>query len=134
MLRNILAVVAGLVAGVVVVSAIELAGWRVFPLPQGVDPMDPEQLKAAIPFLPVGSFIFVIAAHGIGSFAGSAVAISAGRRRARFGWIIGAVFLAMTILNLLMIPSPLWFIAADLATVILAPTAAVKLFARKTAP
>ena len=133
MLRNVLGVIAGIVVGIAVVSAIEFGGHQIYPPPPGIDPMDPEDLKAWLEVMPIGAMVAVLIAHAVGSFAGTSAAVLAAQRRALPGWIVGAVFLAFTVMNLFMIPSPPWFIAADLALVVLAPVLAVRLFSRRAA-
>ena len=49
MLRNILAGIAGVIAGGLAVFALETLGHIIFPLPEGIeiDPMDMESVRAA---------------------------------------------------------------------------------------
>ena len=60
-LRNVLAVVAGLVVGNVVNGFLISISGSVIPLPEGVDPNDMESLKAAMPTFPTKNFIMPFA-------------------------------------------------------------------------
>lgn len=114
-LRNILAVVIGLIAGAVLNSALVTAGPNVIPPPAGVNVSDPESLKASIHLFEPKHFVFPFLAHALGTLAGAAVAfLIAATRRAVFAYIIGAIFLAGGIAVSFMIPAPVWFIFLDL--------------------
>jgi hypothetical protein len=63
MLRNIGAVVVGLIAGNVWNMALIMLNSKVlFPMAEGADPWDPEQLKAYVASLPAHAFLVVLAA------------------------------------------------------------------------
>ena len=70
MLRKILAVVLGVVAGSVFNMAIVTLSNAVYPLPAGLDPNDFEAFKAHVEThgLPTGALIMVLVAHAGGSF------------------------------------------------------------------
>jgi hypothetical protein len=113
--RNILAVIVGLVAGSLVNMGLVTLGPRVIPPPTGVDMSTPEGLQAAMPLLAPRHFVFPFLAHALGTFVGALVACRmAGSRGALFAWVIGVLFLGGGIAACLMIPAPKWFIALDL--------------------
>ena len=65
--------------------------------------------------LPIGAFVFVLAAWAIGSFGGSWLAARlAPRARLVHGLIVGVIFLVAGILNMLMIPHPWWMWAGGI--------------------
>lgn len=109
-MRAVLAVVAGLVTGSVVISIIEWLSHRVYPLPP-LDVNDAVALRAAVATLPLMALVLVVVGWAIGTFAGArtAVAISP---RPRVAWIVGALFLASTAINLYLIPHPTWMAVA----------------------
>ena len=107
--RSVLAVLAGAVVAGVLIAIVEAASSAVYPLPPGIDLHDHEAMRQHIHSLPIGAFVFVLAAWAIGSFGGSWVAARlATRARLVHGLIIGALFLLAGILNMLMIPHPWW--------------------------
>ncbi|GHD66105.1 hypothetical protein GCM10007164_04220 [Luteimonas padinae] len=113
--RNVAAVVAGLVVGSVVNMAIVAAGPALVPPPAGVDTTTAEGLAAGIHLFQPKHFLSPFLAHALGTLAGAFVAfLVAGSRKAAFAWTIGVLFLAGGIAAAVMIPAPAWFIALDL--------------------
>lgn len=114
-LRNVLAVVAGIAAGSVVNMALVTLGPSLVPPPAGVDVTSAEGLAKAMPLLEPRHFVMPFLAHALGTLAGALVAfLVAASHKARFAYAIGAVFLAGGIAASFMIPAPAWFIALDL--------------------
>ena len=130
-MKNVLATIAGFIAASLVVYFIEQLGWKFFPLPETVNPMDPESLKQNIDLIPKGSMIFVIVAHAIGVFCGMVLAGIISKKSLVPSYIVGGLMIIATIANLIMIPSPMWFIIFDLLGVIVAFFAARKLVQAK---
>ncbi|NLC62300.1 MAG: hypothetical protein GX761_13585 [Gammaproteobacteria bacterium] len=114
-IRNVAAVVAGLVAGSVVNMAIVALGPMLVPPPAGVDVSTPEGLAAGIHLFETRHFLSPFLAHALGTFAGALVAwLVAGSRKDVFALMIGLIFLVGGVAAAFMIPAPAWFIAADL--------------------
>jgi hypothetical protein len=106
--RVVLAVLAGLAVGWVVITCIELLNAFVFfPLPPGTDFTNPEALKAAMKDMPAGAFAVVLVAWMLGTLVGVWVAAKIARS-ARPAWVVGAIFLVLTVVNLMSIPHPIW--------------------------
>ena len=115
MVRDIAAVVAGLVVGSVVNMAIVAAGPALVPPPAGVDTTTAEGLAAGIHLFEPRHFLTPFLAHALGTLAGAFVAWHvAGTRKAVSAWAVGALFLAGGVAAAVMIPAPAWFIAIDL--------------------
>lgn len=115
-LRNILAVVAGLVIGSIVnMGLINVSGYAI-PPPAGADLTTTEGLKAAMHLFEPKHFIFPFLAHALGTLVGAAVAaFIAATRKFHLAMINGMVFLAGGISMVFMLPSPVWFDVLDLA-------------------
>ena len=114
-LRNVLAIVAGIVAGSVVNMALVSLGPVLVPPPAGVDMTKAESLAKAMPLLEPRHFVMPFLAHALGTLVGALVAyLVAATYQARFAYAIGAVFLVGGIAASVMIPAPAWFIALDL--------------------
>ena len=114
-IRNILAVLAGMVVGSVVNMGIIMVSGSIIPPPEGVDNTTVEGLKAGIHLFQPKHFLLPFLAHALGTFAGALLtAIIATSRKMLFAMIIGFFFLAGGIGNILMLPSPLWFTLVDL--------------------
>lgn len=114
-LRNALALVAGLLAGGVLNLALIRVGGSVIPPPGGADVTTLEGLRASIHLFAPKHFLFPFLAHAAGTLVGAAVAarIAAGRPRL-LAMVIGLVFLAGGLANVLMLPAPMWFNVLDL--------------------
>ncbi len=74
MLKSLLSVIAGVIAGVVVISLAEGVMGTIYPFPEGTDMNNMEALKAAIALMPAGAFLMVMGGHLIGSMASGMVA------------------------------------------------------------
>ena len=108
--RGVGSVLAGLVAGFVVITCVEAVGSSVYPPPAALDFTDSESVNAYVTHLPLGACLFVLAAWGAGCLLGSwlATRLAAGRRP-RPGVIVGVILLAAGVVNMLMLPHPAWF-------------------------
>ncbi len=114
-IRNILAVVVGFIAGSVVNMSLVMIGPRIIPAPAGVDVSNAESIAASAHLFEPKHFVFPFLAHALGAFAGALVAfLIAASRRTVFAFVIGVLFLAGGIAASFMIPAPAWFIALDL--------------------
>lgn len=115
LLRNLLAVLAGIVIGGVVNSALIALGPSLIPPPAGVDVSSAESLNRSIHLFEPRHFIMPFLAHAVGTLTGALAAyLIAASYRAQIAYVIGAVFLCGGVAASFMIPAPRWFIALDL--------------------
>ena len=113
--RNVLAVLAGLTVGSVVNMGIITISSSVIPPPAGADVKTMEGLKASMHLMEPKHFIMPFLAHALGTFVGALVAaLIAASRKMTFALAIGCVFLIGGIANVFMLPSPMWFNTVDL--------------------
>ncbi len=121
-LRRILAVLAGMVTGFVLVALVESAGHTIYPPPKDLDFTDPAALNAYVRSIPLGALLFVLLAWVVGTFGGAWVAARlAGPQPMLHAGIIGALLLAASVANLIAIPHPVWF---SVSAVVLVPLSA----------
>ena len=114
--RNILAVLAGIVVGSIVNMFIITISSSVIAPPEGVDVTSMEGLKAALPLFEPKHFLMPFLAHALGTLAGAFLAAKiAASYHMRFAMAIGAFFLIGGIANVFTLPSPLWFSVLDVA-------------------
>jgi hypothetical protein len=114
-IRNILAVVLGLVLGAAVNGGIISISSSVIPPPEGTDITTMEGLQAAMPLMQPKHFIMPFLAHAIGTFIGAFLAARLVLKNPlRPAMIIGAMFLLGGIMMVKQLPSPLWFNILDL--------------------
>jgi len=114
--RNILAVVAGLALGSAVNMGIIMISGSIIPPPEGVDNTTMEGLKAGMHLFQPKHFILPFLAHALGTFVGALLAaMIAATHKMKFALSIGIFFLVGGIANVFMLPSPIWFTVMDLA-------------------
>ena len=115
LLRNVLAVIAGLIIGGVVNMVLITISPMIVPLPAGVDPNNTESLSRAMQLFEPRHFIMPFLAHALGTLTGALAAyLIAASYKARFAYVIGILFLCGFIAASFMIPAPAWYIALDL--------------------
>src|SRR3954464_9967396 len=109
-LRNIFAVIIGLVVGATVNMALITVSPHVIPPPAGVDVTDSKSLSASIHLFEPKHFVFPFLAHALGTLAGALLAfLIAASYRSVFAYMVGVAFLAGGIAATFMIPAPAWF-------------------------
>jgi hypothetical protein len=114
-LRNVLALLAGILIGGGVNTALITLGPWLIPPPAGVDVSSAEGLGRAIHLFEPRHFIMPFLAHAIGTLVGALAAyLIAASYKAQMAYVIGAVFLCGGVAASFMIPAPAWFIALDL--------------------
>ncbi len=114
-LRNVLAIIAGIVVGGVVNMALISLSPLLIPPPAGVDVSNPESLSKAIHLFEPHHFVMPFWAHALGTLAGALTAyLAAATYRAQMAYVIGAIFFCGGVAASFMIPAPAWFIALDL--------------------
>ena len=114
-LRNILAIVAGIILGSIVNMAIIMLSSSVIPPPEGVNPSDMESLKASMHLFEPKHFLMPFLAHAFGTLVGAFVAgLIAINHRLKISLVIGFFFILGGIINILLLPSPFWFTITDL--------------------
>lgn len=113
-LRNVLAVIAGLVFGSLVNGAIIMVSGNIIPPPAGLDLTTEEGLKAGMHLMEPKHFIFPFLAHAVGTFVGAYIAARIATKKVIFAMAIGFIFLIGGIWMVLIVPSPIWFTVVDL--------------------
>lgn len=115
LLRVLFAIVLGLVVGSVVNMALITVSGKVIAPPVGADVATMEGLKASMHLFEPKHFLFPFLAHALGALAGAFVAaLLAPNRSLVPPMVVGALFLAGGIANVIMLPSPMWFTLVDL--------------------
>ena len=114
-LRNILAVIAGIIVGGVANYSIITIGGSIVPLPEGVDPSDMENLKESIHQFQPKHFIPIFLAHAVGALLGAFIASKlAVSYQLQLALAVGTFFLLGGIMMVFSLPSPMWFNIVDL--------------------
>ncbi|HYD12816.1 MAG TPA: hypothetical protein VEC11_08205 [Allosphingosinicella sp.] len=105
-MRAFLALLAGLVAGALVMMLVGYVGTSIWPLHVPTDPNDRQALIEGIRTAPAGAQISVLLAWFLGTFAAAAVA-KAISGYAWPGWTIGGI-LAALLAFIFFVPLPVW--------------------------
>lgn len=114
-IRNVLAVVAGLFFGSIINMGILNISHLVIPPPKGIDVTTYEGLLEAIKLFEPKHYIMPFLAHALGTLAGALMAsLIAKKRKLTVSMIVGCFFLVGGLINIVMIPAPIWFILLDL--------------------
>jgi len=112
--RKILAIIGGVIFAGLAVFAVQKLGHQVYPLPENLDMKNMEAMKAYVATLPMGPLLFVLLSYIVGSFAGGWLAAKIARTsQMHVPLTVGGVQLFFGIINLLMIPHPMWFAIAS---------------------
>lgn len=115
MLRNILAVIVGILVGMVVNMALISIGHLLIPLPEGVDVSSMERLAATVHLFGPKDYLVPFVAHSAGPFVGTLVAmLIAVSHKWKIAIGMAVFFLLGGIAANIMIPAPMWYRALDL--------------------
>ena len=115
LLRNVVALLAGVAIGGVVNMALIMLGPSLIPPPAGVDVNDAGSLGRSMHLFEPRHFVMPFLAHAVGTLAGALTAhVIAATHKLPIALAIGVVFLCGGVAASLMIPAPAWFIALDL--------------------
>ncbi len=118
-MKTFLATVAGIIVGVFTIWAMEAIGHLLFPLPAELTPTNLEELKQVVMIMPIKSLLVVIIAQIIGVFSGMYVGFIMQRESLTPLYIIAGLFIFSTVLNLILMPHPTWFMITDLLSILL---------------
>ena len=114
-LKNILAVITGIIVGAIVNMGILWLLADLIPPPEGVNINDLESLKENMSRFEPKHYLSPFLAHALGTLVGAfTCARIAAKHKARMTYIVGAFFLLGGLSNIIMLPSPTWFIVLDL--------------------
>lgn len=113
--RNIAAVLVGIVLGSVVNMGIVNLGPLLIPLPEGSDVSNMEGLRESMKLFTPANFLCPFLAHALGTLVGAfATAKLVASHPMAYALGIGVFFLAGGITMVSLVGGPLWFYAADL--------------------
>ncbi len=121
-LKNVLAVVAGVIIGSMVNMGIIMISGSIIPPPEGGDITTMEGLKSTMHLFEPKHFIFPFLAHALGTLLGAFVAakIAAGKKML-MALLVGLFFLIGGTVNIAMLGGPMWFTALDIIIVAYMP-------------
>jgi hypothetical protein len=111
MLKKVLAVVAGLVAAIVIFMAFEHLKEHLYPLPHGIDRADHRAMSAYEESLPTTALVLMLGGWVIGSFVcGVLIKIIVKSSDRTPAYLAGLFLMAAGIVDIFLLPHPVWFI------------------------
>ncbi len=114
--RNILALITGLVVGGFVNMGIIMISGFIIPPPAGVDVTTMEGLQESMHLFKPINFLMPFLAHALGTLVGALLTtLIATSSQKKWALGVGVFFLMGGIANVVALPSPLWFNIVDLA-------------------
>jgi hypothetical protein len=135
MVRCIVAVICGIIAGGVFNMAVIMLSWAIYRPPEGADMSNPETMKTYIDSLPLPAHLLILVAHDGGALVGGFVAALIARRSALvLGATVGVFFLLGGVINLYLIPRPVWFAIVDVVLYVPCGIIGAKLVPCRTSP
>jgi hypothetical protein len=114
-LKNIIAVVAGLLFGSAANMLTLQIGMALIPPPEGFDMNTPEGLNAAFAVMETKHFISPFLSHALGTLIGAFVAVRiAASHHKIFAYTIAGIFFLGGLYMVIILNAPMWFNLTDL--------------------
>ncbi len=113
--KNVLVFIGAVAVGMIVNMGIIILSPNLIPIPEGINPADPESLKAGMSIMKPINFLMPFLAHALGTLSGAWFAgkfAAAGNMKLAIG--IGFFFLIGGIAAVIQLGAPMWFNATDL--------------------
>lgn len=114
-LRNVVAIIAGFAAGMLVIMIMHALIAMVIPLPAGIDPSNPESFRENVHLFTTTDFVLATVAHALGTLTAAFVAAKiVANNKSMFGLVMGIFFLVFGVMNSIEIGAPGWVTTMDL--------------------
>lgn len=130
MIKKIGIVLLGIIVANVLIFGVQSIGHKIYPPAIDLTTLTPEQWKAYVASLPLGALLMVWVAYLVGSLVSGYMVGKMGKQEfgLKAAYWVGGILSVFGIINLFMIPHPIWF--AILTTITYLP---VCWFGAKTA-
>ena len=100
----------GIVTGIIANMLVLQIGMMVYPIPAGLDTNDVDAMTTFVATMPLGQLLFTYGAHVTQAGVGSLVGCLSNRQTAsRTGLLVGGITAMFCMMNLMMLPHPMWF-------------------------
>lgn len=110
-MRRVLAVLVGCIVAVLVLFVGETLSHLIYPSPSNIDSNNIEQLRKLAESAPPIALVLVLLAGFLGAFVGGLIATMLMKTNDKIViLLVGAILTVLGILNLLLVPHPIWFI------------------------
>lgn len=110
MLKKILAVVAGIIAGGISVAIVQKIGHSIYPMPKGIKSDDIDAMKNYVETAPFMALFFVILSYASAALVSGFVSTKIAKdNKFLYALICGIIFLLQSIYMMSVLPTPIWF-------------------------
>ena len=122
-MKRTLATLAGIVVAVVLIGAVQFVSHKMFTPAVMPDMNDPAAVRAFVMSMLFSAFLMVLLSYRLGTFTGGTVAVRVAARVSPHTkplvctGIVGGFVLAASLMNVVMIPHPIWFVVALLVAI-----------------
>lgn len=114
-LKNTLAVIVGTISGAMINGILILNSAKIIAPPKGADLTTAEGLTAAMSMMEPKHFLIPFLAHALGTLIGAFITVKiAANYKMPLALLVGLLFFVGGTINVMMLPSPLWFNVVDL--------------------
>lgn len=114
-MKKIIAVIAGLIVSIIIFSLFEFLSTIFNPLPTEIEMSDKLAMKNYITSKTIPTMIILLSGYAIGSFlTGLVIGNISKSPLKKLPLIAGAILTLAAIINLVMVPSPFWFIIINI--------------------
>ncbi len=111
MLRNLLGVIAGVIAGSIVFLSIQWVNSLIVGSPQGFDSYDSGAKKAFLDNMPLYGWLVILLSYALGSFVAGLVGGKLAESDTKiFPVVIALIFMLGWLSNIMVLPHPLWIV------------------------
>ncbi len=115
MKNRIVSVLAGIFSGWLIVALGDIINHKLFPAPSGLDYTNKAELRVFIDSLPIAAFISMLFVFALSAFIGGVVTGKIAKSNwQRLCFITGIILLVTNIINMFVIPQPVWFNIASI--------------------
>ncbi|MDC7683479.1 hypothetical protein PQU92_09345 [Asticcacaulis sp. BYS171W] len=105
-----LAVLTGLLLGLVLDTVFRQIGNYIFPPPPTFDMASPEDIRTLLDTVPADAYIIKLVSWTLGTFGGGYIAVRMARTGAFPAWLTGILLVASYMIHMSIIPHPNWVV------------------------
>ncbi len=107
-------VIVGILSAMIILMLMESLSSKLFPLPEGIDVKNPQEIIKAINSMPMSAFLLQLFSYFIAAFVGGLVATKISEGVTKYPQlIVVSIFALMSLVNSVSLGEPIWFTIAS---------------------